>query len=355
MQLDKTHVVIRLRSMSEIGDLALVMLRRYPAALLIGFFAGAAPWAILDLGIMAWHPVEEMSYGFEDSETTWEMYRYLAWMTLLVIVQAPAAGVATTIYLGQAVFEHQPTWKSVFVEVRRQFWRWFWVLGIKRLALPATIVPLVRMFAPLDVFWDVVVPVVIFFAVVIIRNAKPFAPEILLLEQCPIRAAKSAAITYSRRSKSLHSPISGELSGRFLAISFMMFWLCLSTVYTFVFLRGIASGQWNWDLFAYLVMVPAALWFVAGISVIVRLLCYLDARIRLEGWEVELAIRAEAIRQFGEDQPLRHDVRASKPATARTPLAKLDPLTQSPAKNSAKTSEVLAASLVTDEIDEVLK
>ena len=37
MQLDQTHVVIRLRKFTEIGDLSLIMMRRYPEALLVGF------------------------------------------------------------------------------------------------------------------------------------------------------------------------------------------------------------------------------------------------------------------------------------------------------------------------------
>ena len=46
-----------------------------------------------------------------------------------------------------------------------------------------------------------------------------------------------------------------------------------------------------------------SLWLVAGVSVIVRLLNYLDTRIRLEGWEVELVVRAESLRQFGKENP----------------------------------------------------
>jgi hypothetical protein len=45
--------------------------------------------------------------------------------------------------------------------------------------------------------------------------------------------------------------------------------------------------------------MPLALWTVVALSIFVRFLCYLDARIRLEGWEVELAVRAEALRQRG--------------------------------------------------------
>jgi hypothetical protein len=305
MQLDRTHVVIRLRTLSEIGDLAMIMIRRYPAALLIGFAAGAAGWAIVNLLLLGWIPIREAAYGLDDEEAVAQIARYMAWMMLLVILQTPAAGVLTTLYLGQAVFEKRPTWGSVLGEAKRQFWRWFWVLGIKRLAIPAMLVLAVRWGQPASVFFDVIVPVGIFLAIAIVRSSRPFMPEILLLEQCPLRSESDSVITMPRRSASLHTPMGSELSGRFLAVAFVLFGLLLSVMYTLMWIRGIALGIWNFmDVFVLLVMYPMALWIVAGISVLVRLLNYLDTRIRLEGWEVELAIRAEAMRQFGEDAGL---------------------------------------------------
>ena len=53
-------------------------------------------------------------------------------------------------------------------------------------------------------------------------------------------------------------------------------------------------------MFVYLVLYPLALWAAGALSVLIRFLSYLDTRIRLEGWEVQLAVRAEAIRQFGD-------------------------------------------------------
>ena len=44
------------------------------------------------------------------------------------------------------------------------------------------------------------------------------------------------------------------------------------------------------------VCTPIALWLVAGYFTIVRFLSYLDLRIRREGWELELSLRAEADR-----------------------------------------------------------
>ena len=66
MQLDQTHVVIRLRKFTEIGDLSLIMIRRYPEALLVGFGAGAIGWAITNMILLGWIPWEESLYGLDD-------------------------------------------------------------------------------------------------------------------------------------------------------------------------------------------------------------------------------------------------------------------------------------------------
>jgi len=67
-----------------------------------------------------------------------------------------------------------------------------------------------------------------------------------------------------------------------------------------------------------LVFFPLSLWCVAGISVIIRILNYLDTRIRLEGWEVELSVRAEALRQFGSDEQINTAATAVTPQKKRT-------------------------------------
>lgn len=302
MQLDQTHVVIRLRTLSEIGDLALVMIRRYPASLLIGFAIGAVPWMIANAAILAWIPIVEAGYGLDDEEAMVEICRYLFWMATLVVAQTPAAGVMTTVYLGQAVFEQRPTWSSVYGEAKRQFARWFWALGVVRLAVPAMVVVAIRWGQPASGFWDAAVPIGILLYIAIVRSSRPFLPEILMLEQCPLRSKNEQVITARRRSKSLHGPMASDLSGRFMAVSAILGVLFLSVMYTILWARGIATGAWSFlDLVVLLIVYPLALWTVAGISVLVRLLNYLDTRIRLEGWEVELAVRAEAIRQFGAD------------------------------------------------------
>ncbi len=321
MQLDKTHVVIRVRTLSEIGDLAMVMIRKYPSALLVGFLAGALPWIVFNAAALSWIPIEENQYGISDDEARGELFRYGAWMLLLIALQTPIAGVFTTIYLGQAVFEKRPTWSAVFREGRRQFWRWFWVLGVKRLAIPSLLLVAVRYGTRFNAFFDVLLPLVILVLMTIVRASRPFAPEILLLEQCPLRAKAPGVINAARRSKSLHSPMSSELSGRFLSVGFIAGVLFLSVLWTMIWVRGIVSGKWDWGLFVLLVLIPAAAWVIAGLSILIRLLNYLDTRIRLEGWEVELAIRAEAIRQFGEEAASKKKPQPDGAGTAKIETA----------------------------------
>lgn len=303
MQLDRTHVVVRLRTMSEIGDLALVMIRRYPGSC-AAFAAGASIWALANAILLGWIPIGEYQFGLEDEEAFPEILRYVLWMAVLVVLQTPAAGVLMTSYLGQAVFEETPDRHAIVKETRRHVWRWLWVLGVKRFAFPTMLLLILRWGTSGSLFWDATVPLVILGTTMLVRAYRPFLPEILLLERCPLKADTEAAITVSKRSHSLHRPVSGDMSGRFLAISFVMVGMFLSLFYSLMFARGIITGLWNsLDLVVLLVIYPLSLWLVAGLSVLIRFLVYLDTRIRLEGWEVELAVQAEAIRQFSDSLP----------------------------------------------------
>jgi hypothetical protein len=53
---------------------------------------------------------------------------------------------------------------------------------------------------------------------------------------------------------------------------------------------------WNVGWFQLQIVWPLCLWLVAAYFSVVRFLSYLDLRIRHEGWEVELLMRAEALR-----------------------------------------------------------
>ncbi|TWU18360.1 DUF4129 domain-containing protein [Allorhodopirellula heiligendammensis] len=301
MQLDRTHVAIRVRTLSEIGDLSLVMIRRYPKAVFQAFFLGAAFWIVADLLLLGWLPLQSPREDVFGDDSSGDQFRYLFWMATLVFLQAPIAGALTTYTLGQSIFEQQISLRKAIREVRPVLWQLIRVLGIRRLAIPAMIVVGLRWGAATDVFVDFFVPVFLLVVVALIRSSRPFVAEMILLERCPLRSKQPEVITLGRRSKALHSPMASELGGRFLTVSMTLTMLLGCVFFALLWMRGMALGNWTADSFALLVFYPLALWLVASLSVVMKLLGYLDARIRLEGWEVELAIRAEAIRQFGED------------------------------------------------------
>jgi hypothetical protein len=62
------------------------------------------------------------------------------------------------------------------------------------------------------------------------------------------------------------------------------------------FLRQRLFQSLSGDYWIGVIDVPLSLWLVVGFFSVVRYLCYLDLRIRREGWEIELKMRAEASR-----------------------------------------------------------
>jgi hypothetical protein len=72
--------------------------------------------------------------------------------------------------------------------------------------------------------------------------------------------------------------------------------LFFSAWFSIWFLGGLLADDWQWGGIVYTLYYPLALWLVMGFFAVVRFLGYLDLRIRREGWEVELMMRAEAAR-----------------------------------------------------------
>jgi hypothetical protein len=298
MQLDKTLVVIRGRSFSEIGDLTLMVVRRFPQALLVGFTLGALPWILLNALLLSWLPLQEAQVEVLDEETIADRYRYIWLMCVLVFLQAPLAGVFTTYYIGQAVFLERPPWSSVFRNTAGIGGRLVWYLGVVRGAIPAMLLVWLYggdSFTP-EIEVGILLLIVMWAAA--LRGFRSFLPEIMILERCPVRVSDASAITVGRRSALLHNPISGELMGRFVLTACVACLLAGGLFYASTWLMGQLLNTYRWSLLNTLVLLPLSLWITAAMTTVLRFLSYLDARIKLEGWEVELMLRAEAQRQF---------------------------------------------------------
>ncbi len=116
----------------------------------------------------------------------------------------------------------------------------------------------------------------------------------MLLERNPIRRQDQRTITIGRRARSLHSANTGDLIGRWITSAAAATALALSIAATLWFTVGIVTNNWRWGPLMVELIFPATMWLVALYTTVVKFLDYLDLRIRREGWEVDLRVRAAA-------------------------------------------------------------
>lgn len=269
MQLDRTHIAIRERGLLEILDLSLQVVRRHAGPLMLALVIGALPMALLNAWLIGdWADVE-----FTDDRTS----LYFWAMLLLVVWQIPLATAPMTCYLGQAMFDE----KVKVGQLARGFWHSLPQLILYQVIGRGFFVPMM-------------------FTLAIPYAGWPFLNEIILLERNRMRRGRHSRMTTFRRSRMFHSGSTGELFGAWMLGMVVGTVLVLSLWLTIIVVMSVLLGDWASMYVYYLVYLPVAIWFVVGLLAVVRFLSYLDLRIRREGWEVELAMRAEAMRMHEE-------------------------------------------------------
>lgn len=292
MQLDNTQVAVRERGMMEILDLALHVLRAYWLPLTGLLALGVAPLLVLNYFLVGWLANVEYSEIMEEDAA--KLFRYAWTMSMLIAIEAPLATVFATSYLGQAVFLAKPSLRSVVIDVvklaPRLFWCLFTVRGIAAAWLLLLLLDETFTFNPLA---DLAFAGLAFYALAL-RSARPFMNEIVLLERNPLRSTQTGAMTIGRRSALLHNPSSGDLIARSIGTGLVAILLAYMVTGTGWALVGGLTNDFNVSPGIVHIVFPVALWIVVGYLMVVRFLCYLDLRIRQEGWEVELRLRAEA-------------------------------------------------------------
>ncbi len=305
MQFDKTSIVIVQRSGPDILDLSLSVVRRYWKAVCLLALLGALPFALVNLVLT--YPLSQYdslvvaNRGY--SYVGLFHFRYLTTMCALVYVQAPLALSPMTYYIGQAVFSEEPSLKRVFASVANRWFQLVLILGVFRFGLLGW-VPVTLMFLSPIPQWEMealVYGLMIVGWVFSVRCVRPFASEIILLERCPMRKprASKSTFSYAQRSKWLHHPLQSDLLIMKLGLTIAGALTALAVSCGFVFIIGVLAGVWTWGLWMDLILFPLTLWGVAAWLNIVRFLSYMNSRIRTEGWELELRLKAEALRLQG--------------------------------------------------------
>jgi len=290
LKLDTTQIAIRERSALESFDLALHVIYKHRSQIAITMAIGVIPAMILNHLLIGWMAGEIPEDGFP--------FRFLWTLSLLTFLEAQLVSVFTTAYLGQAVFADSVSVKQVVRDVYQASGRLFLCQGLLRGPVLIWFAFLLMLLLSPSREYNGIVEVVLLGGLVfisgIVRAFRPFMNEIILLEKNPLRSQDPRSLTISRRSRHLHSRASGELFGIWIGGSILACFLSFAVYGLFLFWFGIFGNNWDQGLFLTHLCFPLSLWFVVSYFTVVRFLNYLNLRIRQEGWEIELVMRAEA-------------------------------------------------------------
>lgn len=299
MQLDRTEIVIRQRTALELFDLSLLVLQRHYKPLLLICAILGIPLLVLDVLAVRWMMSEESLMVAEEmpSPISVMRLRYASHLILLFVMQFPIISLPATVFLGNQIFFQSISLPSLLRRIAPIMARSLFILGIIRLGLVGLAL---EYFVDRSIVFDPYTETWILFFIagvaLLLRATNPFAPEILGLELCPLRSKAEKEITYAQRSKSLHKQLVGEHILRFFGSIFFGLLIALMLLGTMLFIQGSLTADWQWNAWYDYVLLPLSMWLVGTYMAVFRFLSYLDSRIRLEGWEIELRVRAEAER-----------------------------------------------------------
>ena len=256
MNLDTMTIAVRRRSIAELYDLALLVLRRHLLALTVLAVAGALPWVLLDAWLLAGVP---------------EVWVAWYWLLLLAVAQAPLATAALTAYLGEAMFNPRPSMGRAVTTAARQ-WSLLLQIGV--------------MYGVLA--W---LPVLLFLA-------PPHAVAVAVLENQRGRAAWTRAhslrVAWATAWPSHLLLALGVLAGTLVML--------VGTLDALEHLLTAARAMPDWlEVLprldpAHSVLPIVAFFLTLAYLAVVHFLAYLDLRTDREGWDVDLALRRVAER-----------------------------------------------------------
>lgn len=266
MQLDQVRIRIRPRSHLEVLDLAVVIIRHHWFGLGVAFLLGCGPFFAMNLAAF--------------TEETWEQPDGGALLFLYVgalIMEIPWATAIMTLYLGQATFWPRISPWNIWLSLFHSLWQMIVYQFILRGMILATMI--------LSPF---------------LALSFKYFNEIILLE----RGKWTSAFT---RRGNFHSNLHGQIFANSLLDFFLGSLMTMLLAHALISVTDLWQSRWSWqwdessfDRF-FLWFFPifrwegqAALWLVIGFFTVVRFLSYVDCRIRREGWDVNLKLRAQA-------------------------------------------------------------
>ncbi|MGQ9504214.1 MAG: hypothetical protein ACUVQG_03915 [Thermogutta sp.] len=257
VDLTRTRVVIRAREQNELYDLALAVIRRDGWSLLRWWLIGTVPYLALMQGIVfLFFPTvwSEWPIGHEDE---------VALAFLVSCAALPPFWILTspmTTHLGLSVFTKQPSFSEV--------WR-IWRSRLPHLLL-AQLFPF---------------------------SSGAFSLSEVILLEClsPTTRQGRDAIRLRLRTLSSYGLSLSQLGGTFAVQTFVITGFVMAGILSCCEILDIPT-TWGLSVLSFQIGLCVA----GGFNRVVRFFLYLNSRIKYEGWDVELATRAAALRLAGK-------------------------------------------------------
>ncbi len=253
MRADRLHVAVRPRGILECLDLAIMFCGRRPLAVIVAITLGAAPFIAIN----------RLLY---DQSMNW----YVAY--LLLGLEAAWASVPLTLYLGQAVFADRFSWQTATRSLVGSLPALFAFQGLLR-----------------------GICLVLVFLAPVVFVAMYYLNQVIVLER------PRFSRIWSRRGA-----INQRNTGHVLGLAMINAIILVVGVPMMTGLLAAISSVWMGRPTKWLSFSPGtsiiqslfswhgqiAFWSVCGLLTVFRFFTYLDARIRREGWDVELKLRS---------------------------------------------------------------
>ncbi len=265
MHLDRTRIAIRPRNYVDILDLSLRVVREFGRPLFFAWVVGVVPAMLLN-GLLLWGMVNS------EWEPEWPI-GYVVGMAFLVVWETPLATAFLTLYLGEATFGNRPGAGRIIAAFLRALPQLLWHQVVVRALLTS-----------------------VWFTWLVLYTGWPYLNEVILLERNPMTSRRQDVTTTWRRSRGLHRGMAGELFARWIGACCAGGLLIASLWLSVWFFRWRLFNLPDWSPVMFTVFLPTIVWLVVGFLTVARFLSYLDLRIRREGWDIELMLRAEGNR-----------------------------------------------------------
>ena len=263
--LDQHFITIRKRTVGELFDLTMAVMRTEGLRILGWFSVFVVPLAFINHAVLTW--LADSWFVFDMEEPSWPMFYCFGYISL-VAIETPFASSPVMIYLGKRVFtaDSRPLVSEVLVA---------WVEALPQLVIYTIFL------VPLILVYDCL-------------------PEIVALERSPFFRGRKDQITTFKRLKNFHRDRFGEQF--VLLVPLFLFWVILVPTFALAvyYVLYLCVGSFaKYAIFYYAIGVPVVCWTVTLFLLVFHFLRYIDMRIEREGWDVELVFRAERSRMTG--------------------------------------------------------